>query len=58
MSESAEASGGEPVDDVELEPDADRADRAPGRRLSEEERRRYEAFKAEVFGRRCSSDGC
>lgn len=60
------ASGHERDDDAEAGPDAEaggeseagRADPAPGRQLSAEERRRYEALKAEVFGSRCGSEGC
>ncbi len=57
-----EATGHEPGDDAEPEPahhtSQERGDPVPGPRLSEEERRRYEAFKAEVFGSRCGSQGC
>lgn len=53
--DDAEAGRGAESDD---EPEAGRADPAPGGQLSEEERRRYEALKAEIFGPRCGSDGC
>lgn len=56
------APGHEPDDEAEPDPthatSHEQEEPAPGRRLGEEERRRYEAFKAEVFGSRCGSQGC
>lgn len=57
MADPSDSDATEPTDEPHDAPDRE-GDAGDERQLTDEERRRYEAFRREVFGPRCGPEGC